>query len=263
MNGPITVESLNSHPFVQEVFPEAVRIQHSLNDQNPNRVNPDYERDPDEHEYYILSVGHTLAELLSLVDQIAHAPIYMSRFPQTAATRRAGITRDKHILYHIENHLIRLHAAFDRCLSVVDAVFHLTNAPAALSQTVVASNLRVKRTDVPKRLKAIRKTLGPTIDARNDVIHHHAYKEDSLRKLEMFCLAERILPPEESGPLRKTYLRYRVRELTSEVLKKKTAEIGRVNAELLTGIIELLSELLPIYKREKAIIRARTEPSVS
>lgn len=140
-----------------------------------------------------------MAELLSLCEQISQVAAYLSRFTQNAATKRAGITRDKHILYHIENHLIRLHSAFDRCLLVVDAVFHLTNAPAALSQSVGSSNLKVKRTTVGKKLKDIRRLLGPTIDTRNDVIHHHAYKEDKLRELEMFCLADKMFPPEESG----------------------------------------------------------------
>ena len=198
-----------------------------------------------------------MAELLNLCEQISQVAAYLSIFTQNAATKRAGITRDKHLLYHIENHLIRLHSAFDRCLLVVDAVFHLTNAPAALSQSVIASNLKVKRTTVGKKLKDIRKLLGPTIDTRNDVIHHHAYKEDKLRELEMFCLGEKIFPPEGSGPLRKPYLRSRIRELTRDLVKKKTAEFGKVNAELFAAITELLTALLPIYTREKALVEAR------
>ena len=194
---------------------------------------------------------------MNLCEQLSHVPLYVSRFTQTVATRRSGITRDKHLLYHIENHLIRLHSAFDRCLLLVDAVFHLLNAPAALSPTVIASNLKVKRTAVPKRLKAIRKVLGPSIDTRNDVIHHHAYKEDTLRELEMFCLAETILPPEKSGPLRKTYLRSRVRELTHQLVKTKRRELAQLNADLFSAIGELLSELHPLYRREKALVEAR------
>jgi hypothetical protein len=135
-------------------------------------------------------------------------------------------------------------------------VFHLTNTPTALSQSVVASNLKVKRTPVVKRLKDIRKLLVPTIDTRNDVIHHHAYKEDKLRELQMFCLADKIFAPEESGPLGKPYLRSRIRELSRDLVKNKTAEFAKVNAELFSAIIELLTSLQPIYTREKALVEA-------
>jgi hypothetical protein len=255
MKTPTPVEDLHSHPLVQEVFPEAVRIQKALKDRNPIRVEPDYERDPDEHEFYVLAVGHALAELPNLAEQIAHAALYLSRFTQTAATRRAGITRDKHLLYHIENRLIRLHSAFDRSLFLVDAVFHLTNAPAAVSFSVVASNLRVKRTAVSKKLKAIRKVLGPTIDTRNEVIHHHAFKDDTLRELQMYCLFESM--PDDSEPFTKSNVRGRIRELTRDLVRKKTTEFAQVDADLLSAMADLLTELLPIYRREKGIIRAR------
>ena len=257
MKSTTTAESLHSHPLVKQALFEAVRTQKNLNDRNPIRVDPDYERDPDEHEFYLISVGHALAELLNLCEQVSHVAAYLSRFAQNAATKRVGITRDKHILYHIENRLIRLHSAFDRCLQLVDAVFHLTNAPAALSQSVIASNLKVKRTTVAKKLKNIRNLLGPTIDTRNDVIHHHAYKEDKLRELEMFCLAERAFASEESGPLGKPYLRSRIRELSRDLVKKKPSEFAKMNAELFAEITELLTALQPIYTREKALVEVR------
>jgi hypothetical protein len=105
MKSTATAESLQSHPLVKQGLLDAIKAQKNLNDRNPIRVEPEYERDPDEHEYYLISVGHALAELLGLCEQISHVAAYLSRFTQNPATRRVGITRDKHLLYHIENHL--------------------------------------------------------------------------------------------------------------------------------------------------------------
>jgi hypothetical protein len=257
MKTDATVETLRSHPLVHQALIEAVKTQKSLNDRHPVKVNPHYERDPDEHEFFLIGVGHALAELLNLCEQLSHIGVYMARFSSTPATRAAGITRDKHLLYHIENHLIRLHATYDRCLLVVDAIFHLLNAATAISQPVIASNLKVARTSIPKKLKAIRKVLAPTIDTRNDVIHHHAYKEDLLRELEMFCLADNVLPHEQSGPLSQRYIRSRIRELTRDLVKKKTNEFAALNAALFAAIAQLLTDLQPIYAKEMRLVKAR------
>ena len=56
-----------------EVCSEAVRVQKTSNDRNQVRVDPDYERDPDEHEFHVMYLGYALAELLNLAVPIVHA----------------------------------------------------------------------------------------------------------------------------------------------------------------------------------------------
>jgi hypothetical protein len=63
MKSTATAESLKTHTLVKQGLLEAVKVQKSLNDRHPVRIDPHYERDPDEHEFYLLTVGHALAEL--------------------------------------------------------------------------------------------------------------------------------------------------------------------------------------------------------
>lgn len=187
-------DKLKDHSFSKKTLLEAVKAQKALEDTKPLKVAPAYKREPDEHEFYLIRVGHAVAEVLTACDQIYHSVVYMSSLKQDAKTKAAGISKHSHLLYHIENHLIRTHALYDRALMLVDSVFHLLNAPAECSQRVIAGNLRVARTGIPKKLKDIRKILGKTIDARNGVVHHESYKDDDLRELEMYCVNRHHFP---------------------------------------------------------------------
>jgi hypothetical protein len=86
MKTKTTVEALRSHPLVQHALLEAVTVQKLLNDRHPVKVNPQYERDPDEHEFFLIRVGSALAELLNLCEQLSHVGVYMTRFSSTPAT---------------------------------------------------------------------------------------------------------------------------------------------------------------------------------
>jgi Cthe_2314-like HEPN len=263
-NALVSVGDLRAHSFVQEALQDAVRVQSSLNDEHPIRVKPSYERDPDEHEFYVIAVGHAIAELLTWCEQISHASSYLAAFPNTAATKAAGITRHSHLLYHVENHLIRAHSLYDRALQLTDAVFHLLNSPAECTHKVVLCNLKVVRTAIPSKMKALRKVLASSIDARNELIHRESYKEDPLRMLEMYCVfASSTGSHEPSGPLSERAIGARIKELSRDLVKAKRAEFEEFDSELFGALLELLSALYPVYTREKKLVALRTQATVN
>jgi hypothetical protein len=262
-SGLVGVTDLKAHSLVQEALQDAVRVQSSLNDKHPNKVKPSYERDPDEHKFYVIVVGHAIAELLTWCEQISHVAPYLAAFPNTAATRAAGITRHSHLLYHVENHVIRAHSVYDRALQLIDAVFHLLNSPAECTHKVVLSNLKVARTDTPSRMKTLRKVLASSIDVRNALVHRESYKEDPLRMLEMYCVFASIDSYEPRGPLGKEAINEHVKTLSRDLVKAKRKEFEQFDSELFGALLELLSALYPVYRREKKLVAIRTNATVN
>lgn len=259
----MTLDDLRDHPFVQRALADSVHVQTALGDTQPVKVKPAYARDPDEHEFYVLRVGHAIAELLTMCEQIAHSVLYLGSYSRTSAFAAAGITRGRHLLYHIENHIIRTHSVYDRSLQLVDATFHLLSAPTECTHRVVTGNLKVARTNIPAALKQLRAILGKTLGVRHEVIHRESFKEDALRQLEMYCILEDSAGLEKLGPLSPRAIAHRIRELARQLIKAKKQEFTKTNASLFDAIGKLLSALDPIYIREKKLVDIRANATVA
>ena len=255
MNIHGALDKIRDHAFVQRAMFSAVDIQKSLGDRAPTKIQPKYSRDPDEHEFFLLGVGHCIAELLTCCEHLEAIPFYISNYRETPSMRKAGINRHKHIVYHIEGHLVRTQAVFDRILKLVDAVFHLLNAPQNCRETVVLKNLKVKRTRVPTALKRLDKLLSPYAASRNEVVHHHAFKDDRLRVLEMFHIVA-DMKASSADAQRRDYSDIR-KELTEAIIREKKKEFLKFNLQLAQAIIAVLDTLEPHYDREERGLRLR------
>lgn len=254
----MTLDDLRGHSFVRLAMTDAFTIHELLRTGSIATADASFSRDPDEHEFYQLRVGRAIAELLASCEQISQALTYLAYSP-SPRLRREGITSHAHILYHFENHAIRIHSLYDRSLQLVDAVFHLLNAANEISHKVVAGNLKVARTDIPARLKALRAVLAPTFDVRHEIIHRESFKDDALRKLEMYCVVGGFASEDDQGPLKLSRVKARERELAREVVRDRRRDLGAMNARLYEATHELFSKLEPLYKREKAALARRVE----
>ena len=112
---------------------------------------------PDEHEFYMWRVGSALAALLSASDRLNHSVLFLSAYRQTKALQEARITRTDHLIFGIENFIIRTQVIYDRVLRLVDAVFHLMNDEQMLSHELVIRNIRIRHSAIVPILKRIRK----------------------------------------------------------------------------------------------------------
>jgi hypothetical protein len=251
---------LDMHPFVLDVLQKSVEMQKQLGVRHLAKVDPDYKREPDEHEFFHLGCGTCLAEVLDCCHQLHQIPVYLGNHRQTPAMERAGINRHSQIVYHVENYIIRTQSLLDRMLKLVDAVFHLLNDPRNCRYDVVIKNVKVQVSDVPESIKSLRTLLNRYSAVRSEVVHHHSIKEDDLRYLDMLFLAqryERFSPrpnlPNVSGL---------VKESTQEVLRGKKKEFVEFNKEIASAITHVFDKLAPYYTREEAALRLRlSKPS--
>jgi hypothetical protein len=246
---------LDMHPFSLDVLQKSVHIQKLLGDRHPSRVEPDYKREPDEHEFFHLGTGTCLVEVLSCCHQLNQISMYLGNHRQTPAMEKAGINRHSLIVYHVENYVIRTQSLLDRVLKLVDAVFHLTNDPRNCRYDVVIKNVKLQVSDVPESVKSLRTLLSRYSAVRSEVVHYHSIKEDDLRRLDLFFLAERWerLSPERNL----TNVGGLVKEATQEVLRGKKKEFVEFNREIASAIAHIFDKLSPYYIREDKALRLR------
>ncbi len=114
----LRLENIANHDFVKTSFSNAVEITEKLQTGSIAKVEVEYVRELDEYEFYIIEVGHKLAHLLNLCEQLVHAVLFLSAFTPTKRMKEVGITRANHVQYNVENYLIRTQSFHDRVLKL-------------------------------------------------------------------------------------------------------------------------------------------------
>ena len=146
-------DSLKMHQFLHKVWDEAVPLQRMVEEQGRGED----DEDVDEYQFYVMRVGYCLAQIMTWVEQLDHAVYYLSDFSYKKQAQEEGINRAKHLIYNVENYLIRLHSVYDRALQLTNSVFHLGVSEESVGHSVIISNMKVARTDVKKLLKNLKK----------------------------------------------------------------------------------------------------------
>jgi len=248
-------ESLMSHALVKTAFKNGVEISQSLEVGDFTKAEASYSRDPDEYEYYVIAVGHTLSHLLGLCEQMKYAVHFLSSFSPTKQTKISKINRSNYIQYNIENYLIRTQSLNDRVLKLINAVFHLGIDQRNCKFDTISKNLHVKVTPVPTKLKKLWDVLGKYRQERNTIIHHESFLEDDLRKLEMFYLVMEKSPDNDIQEIK--YLPYHARKLAGDYVKQKKLEFDEFNNIVFNELLELFNTLEPKYIRMEKMLRIK------
>jgi len=249
---PINVNTVGKHPFVTQAFKDALEVDNLLADSTPFNIEPSYQRLPNEYEFYILRVGSSLASLLHLCQQLDQALFYMSNCRITQSMKNAEIDRPSHLIYNIENYLIRTQMLYDRVLQVVNAVAHLCNSEENCTHKIIIENLKVKQTSLPVLLKSLKKQLSKYIATRNQIIHHASYSDNNLRRLAFMSLNLRGNSKlMDSNPDLVKDVPEFVNYLARDIVRDKKFEFTRFNTKIFKEVMSILDELQARYEEEK------------
>ena len=247
----VDINALGQHPLVTLAFNDAKGIVDLLTDSSPN-IDAPYKRLPDEYEFYVLRVGSSLASLLHLCQQLDHTLYYMSNCRITQSMKKAGIDRPDHLLYNIENYLIRTQMLYDRILQLVNAVVHLCNSRENCTDKVISENVKVKETDLPRLLKSMKKRLVPYKNVRNKIIHQESYNDDNLQRLSF--ISRSLLSSSDlvrTNPELANEVPEFVNIRTRNVARAKKSEYARFNTKLFEELLTFLNEVHLVYKQQK------------
>lgn len=205
----------------------------------------------DESQFYIVRVGYAVAHTLTWVDQLHQAVLFIGDFSYGRRLREEGVNRSHHLIFNVENYLVRLQSIYDRILQLTNSVFHLCISDELVNHSLVVSNLHVARTKVPQLLKALRKTIQGKAEDRNAIVHKHSYMEPKLRRLEVLYMhTEETWQPKRPEMTYKNLCYVRSQQMR-EVTATKKAEFSAINAALVQALLPLLTELHSQYELHK------------
>ncbi len=248
-----TYENLSEHPFSSLALQYGVRIAAVI--EKPLSVlktEAEYKRPPSKSEYYCLSVARTLAHVLTICQQLEHSVLYFSSFSPTQKMKKVGITRQSHLLYCIENYIIRTQSMYDRLLILIDRVFELYNPSHMISHELILSNSHVRHSSIPNKLKALRKVIKHYYRDRNLIIHEQQFLEDEIRELEFYT----VLTTSEGSLKGQQDLIDEVKYLAIQVVKNKTNEFSKVNRDSFVVLGNIFNHLKKEYVYKRDVLEA-------
>jgi len=248
-----TYNALNYHPFALSALHYGVRILAVIEiPLTVLKTKAEYKRPPSEAEYYCLSVARTLSSVLTICQQLEHSVLYFSSFSPTPKMKKAGIVRQSHLLYCIENYIVRTQSMYDRLLRLVDRVYELYNPSHMISHELIISNSHVRHSSIPNKLKALRRIIKGYYRDRNMIIHEQQFLEDDLRELEAYT----ILSTSE-GPFKgQEDLIEEVNYISKQLVKNKTKEFSKVNHDSFVILGDIFNNLKKKYEYKRDILEA-------
>ena len=246
---------LMSHAFTQLVFSDSREVWRELGPPSLRRDDAQ-RRDPDEYEFFVLRTGNRLAQTLTLYNQLLTSIAYIELPNAPRSLRAKGVSRHAHLLYGLENFLIRTNSFYDRALQLVDAVFHLGHDARDCRQQTITRNVFVATTAIREHLRALHGVATRFAEIRNTIVHHSSFADDSLRNLEMY---EVLFEEMQQGgePITGVYrhLPRLTNDLAAEIRRQRTDEFRSFCAELETATSSLFGGLVDPYSRMKARLR--------
>lgn len=248
----MTLDDLHQHPLFKEAVQDSVAVQDALG----LKLTDEFDENTilDELQFYVTRVGFSLSHTLGWVQQLHQAVHFMTNFRYGKKAADAAVNKSHHLLYNVENYLIRMVSVYDRCLQLTNAVFHIGMSDELVNHGAIVSNLHVSRTGVPKLLKAVKKAVKDEEQARHKLIHRHSHMDPELRRIELLYMQTK----ETWGTDRKFPYENLV-HTRGQLLKKFTTrrkkEFEAINAELVDALGPLFDGLLVEYRRQKARLK--------
>jgi len=244
-------DSLKLHAFVLAVWNEAVPLQKQVDDLG--RIGDSEEID--EYQFYVMRVGYSLAQIVTWMEQLDHAVYYLSDFSYKKDAKDEGVNRAKHLLYSVENYLIRLQSVYDRALQLTNNVFHLGIEDSNVGHSAVISNLKVSRTDVAGQLRAVKKEVERRAQERHAIVHRESHRDEDLRRLEMFYMFSEDTWNAKPGGSTFEGLCHMRSQLLKTVVAEKKKDFAELNQSVFGKIEVLFAGLHSQYNKERGRLR--------
>jgi hypothetical protein len=232
-------EQLFESQFVKLVLKDGARLISHYNVE-PAAMSWPEDKQLTEGQYYIQKLGFHLSHTLTWCRQLDFAIEYLSSFDNSKA---ANSSQADHLIYNIENYLIRLNSVYDRVLQVANDVFHLCMNEQHVGHEAIVTNYKVAhRPEIQKAIKSIKRFLSDYAQDRHSLIHKHSLMDKRLMEVEMLFLPGLNFQSAE--------VKFRER-LLMEYIEEKKSEFSEINSRLAVTLLDLFSLLHSEYLRQK------------
>lgn len=229
--------------FTKKVFKDGDNIFKEMEIEQPAINLPD-NIDFDEYQYYIHKVGFYLTHTITWCKQLNFALDFISNYNYS---QKNSSTRADHLIYNIENYLMRLNSIYDRVLQIVNAVFHLCISEEMVNHGVILTNYKVQhRTEIYNELKKLSKFFRKFKEDRNTIIHRHSYMDLELRRIELFYMADLVEKDNYTSELKK----YRSMALKKYISSVKE-DFSNINDNVFNNLNCFFNKLVIEYENVK------------
>ena len=237
------IDRIKNHNFFNSLA-EYARPLIDLHDRNHSNIREEFtpKRNLRMDEEYLRTTLLCGGELATTCFQLDQTIQFLSNFRSTKKLKEYKINRKDHVVYHLENHLIRITSIFDRCLILTNQVFLLGNTPKKCKQYIIYNNQYVQGTIIVKILKKIEKHIKPYRTKRNVIVHQEEYFRKDLRILEAFSILEK------QGE--DFFHQYYYKRQIDGFVKERKAELVIFNNTLFQLIDDFLTELLKVFEKK-------------
>lgn len=239
---------LSMHPFSEDVMKTALKIQKDIDNSIGFTIKVELKRKPTDWEYYCLVLGSSLAHFMTIIQQLEHSVIFMSNFSSTEIMKKNGISRATHLLWSVENFIVRTQTAYDRLLVFVDRLFNIQNQANKINHESIVTNGHIAATKIPEVLKPIRNSIKKYYFDRNTIIHEAPYHDEELRRLEGMSL---VLSSLDLDDKEMKYVKADLKHDTRIYLNKKKREYKRINTNLCKATGIAFGEMHKIFKEKQ------------
>lgn len=234
-------ESLVCHDFIVDVLAKSEEIQKNIGAKENAKFEIEFSRDPYENEFYVLELEFSLIQLLTSIEQLEHAILYMENFSPTIKMKKKGINRANHLLWSIENFVIRVQTFIDRLLILIDRLFNIQN-PTRLIKREILKNPHVIRTPMPSLINKIIEEIREYSKIRNEIVHESSVIEVGLRRIGRLNCLQQVRDDKDY----KVMLKF----LTKNYIKEKKSEFLVLNQKIFNLTFQIFSEMHVIFKKK-------------
>lgn len=206
---------------------------------------------------YVQQVFLHLSGLLSAIDRLDHAALFITSFSPSKRMQEAGITRRSQLQHAIEDYIVRTASVYDRALVVVNTVCALGINPRSIDDRSVRKRSAQVGPAIIASLDGLKATLTPYRQDRHAIIHRESYSDKELQMLDHIELWVN---------LRKRGFDFELDEhtefgvvflpaLTRDYARRKYREFVATNFEICGKLEALLDALRPSYRAHVSLLQ--------
>lgn len=212
------------------------------------KVEPELKRPLTQLEAYLSNCGYCTAQLLSHLEKIELIGIFISDGTMSQKLKKNNITRNKVLVYNIENFIVTTRGLIDRLVILIDAILNLGNDSQFISYNLIKENSHVQKLKLDVHLKKLKKICEEYHYPRNQIIHQSQFVTDDIRRLEMYSL---LSENQKINGIKDEKYRFKTRFGERRIRAEWTKKVQQFTEQIAPEIEKILGKMESTYEAYK------------
>lgn len=200
------------------------------------------------HELYLYDCFQGMGAIHTIMRQLDQTAVFFANFRTTKSMKSNDITRFDHMVYHLENYLLRVTGVLDRLLIFTNQILKLGLKEASCkSHLMMTSRDGKKGVAAPKieavnglfeSLDAVRSFVDQYREQRNEIAHAKRWESFDMRRIEMFHIV--LSKTDDPEIQRRAFIMKRMTDEKMWEYKAKMLESTKTLKQLVSDVFAIL-----------------------